>query len=187
MAERDEHARGALEDGPGEDEREEGGVSWSDAGLIAFVAGMLLLYATGLLTQIFGIDAALIVTLAGGYGIFSDSLSRLRKGKIGGDLAVTIAAFAAIGIGQYAAAAEVVLIMLIGTAKESLAVGKTRSAITALLRLAPPTAAVLREGRESIIPAGDVRRGERVLVRPGERVPVDGVVRSGQSAVDQSS
>src|SRR5207248_7499491 len=97
MAEQDqavaeEPERQADVDDRGEDE---GGVSWSDAGLIAFVGGMLVLYATGLLTQIFGIDAALIVALAGGYGIFWDSLSRLRKGKVGGDLAVTIAAFAA--------------------------------------------------------------------------------------------
>src|SRR5438067_11224343 len=145
MSERVERGAGEPKRGDGEGEVEEGGVSWSDTGLIAFVAGMLVLYATGILTQIFGIDAALITALAGGYAIFWDSLSRLRKGKIGGDLAVTIAAFAAMAIGQYAAAAEVVLIMLIGTALESFAVGKTRSAIAALLRLAPPTATVLRD------------------------------------------
>lgn len=171
----------------GEEEEEEGGVSWSDLALIAFVAGMLLLYATGLLTQIFGLDAALLVTLVGGYGIFRDSLSRLLKGKIGGDLAVTIAAFAALAIGQYAAAAEVVLIMLIGTALESYAVGKTRGAIAALLQLAPPTATVLRDGRELSLPVEQIVLGDRVLVRPGERIPVDGSVRRGQSAVDQAA
>src|SRR5438445_8095714 len=118
---KDEEQAPALPGGVEEEAEEEGGVSWSDAGLIAFVAGMLALYASGILPQIFGIDTALVVALAGGYSIFWDSLSRLRKGKIGGDLAVTIAAFAAIAIGQFAAAAEVVLIMLIGTALEGLA------------------------------------------------------------------
>jgi HflK protein len=162
-------------------------VSWSDLALIAFVAVMLLLNVTGLFTQLFGIDTALLVTIAGGYGIFWDSLSRLRRGKIGGDLAVTIAAFAALAIGQYVAAAEVVLIMLVGTALESFAVRKTRGAIAALLELAPPTACVLRDGREVILPVEQVQSGDRVIIRPGERIPVDGMVRSGQSAVDQAA
>lgn len=177
----------AGEEDEEEDEEEEGGVSWSDLALIAFVAGMLGLYVTGVFTRIFGIDAALVVTLAGGYGIFWDSLSRLLRGKVGGDLAVTIAAFAALAIGEYAAAAEVVLIMLVGTALESYAVGRTRGAIASLLKLVPPTATVLRDGREATLPVEEVRPGDRVLVRPGERIPVDGVVRAGQSAVDQAA
>src|SRR5262249_14671643 len=155
--------------------KEEGGVSWTDLAMIAFVAGMLLLNVTGLFTQIFGLDTALVVTFVGGYGIFWDSLSRLLRGKLGGDLAVTIAAFAAVAIGQYVAAAEVVLIMLVGTALESFAVEKTRGAIASLLKLAPPTATVLRDGREEVVPAEAVQPGERVVVRPGERIPVDGV------------
>jgi Cu+-exporting ATPase len=172
---------------PPDEPEEEGGVSWSDLALIGFVAGMLLLNVTGLFTEIFGWDTALIVTLVGGYGIFRDSLSRLLRGKLGGDLAVTIAAFAALAIGQYVAAAEVVLIMLVGTALESFAVGKTRGAIAALLKLAPPTATVLRDGREVTIPAAEVRPGDRIVVRPGERIPADGSVRAGTSAVDEAA
>jgi Zn2+/Cd2+-exporting ATPase len=178
----------ALDEPLEEDEgEEEGELSWSDLTLIAFVVVMLGLYVTGAFTRIFGIDTALITTLVGGYGIFSDSLSRLLRGKIGGDLAVTIAAFAALAIGQYVAAAEVVLIMLVGTALESYAVGKTRGAIAALLRLAPLSATVLRDGAEVTLPVQEVRPGDRVVVRPGERVPVDGTVVRGQSAVDQAA
>jgi Cu+-exporting ATPase len=148
---------------------------------------MLGLNLTGVFTQIFGIDTALLVTFAGGYGIFWDSISRALRGKVGGDQAVTIAAFAAVAIGQYAAAAEVVLIMLVGTALESYAVGRTRGAIAALLKLVPPTATVLRDGAEVSVPVSELVPGDRVIVRPGERISIDGTVVRGESAVDESS
>ncbi len=170
-----------------EDDEAEGGVAWSDVAMIGVVTGMLLLYVSGVVTKIFGLDAALLVTLAGGYGIFWDSLSRLSRGKMGGDLAVTIAAFAALAIGQFAAAAEVVLIMLIGTALEGYVVEKTRGALAALLGLAPDTATVRRDGHEITLPIEQIVVGDSVIIRPGERIPVDGVVQTGQSAVDQSA
>lgn len=170
-----------------DDEFEEGGLTWSDIAMIVFVATMLLLYVSGVATKILGLDAALVITFVGGYGIFLDSLSRAARGKIGGDQAVTIAAFAALSIGQYAAAAEVVLIMLIGTALEGYVVEKTRSALASLLGLAPATATVRRDGQEVTVPVEEIEVGDLVIVRPGERLAVDGAVRAGQSAVDQAA
>src|SRR5262245_16218422 len=100
------------------EEEEEGGFGWSDLAFILFIGGMLVLNAAGLFREIFGINTAILLTLVGGYRIFWDSISRLLRGKIGGDLAVTIAAFSALAIGEYVAAAEVILIMLIGGALE---------------------------------------------------------------------
>src|SRR5438105_1276954 len=127
-------------------EEEEGGLGWSDVAFILFVGAMLLLNVLGLFRDIFGIDTAIILTVVGGYRIFWDSISRLLRGKIGGDLAVTIAAFAALAIGEYVAAAEVILIMLVGGALEEFAVERTRGAIAGLMKLAPKVATVRREG-----------------------------------------
>ena len=171
----------------GDEEEEEESVAWSDIALILFVATGIALNLTGVFTQIFGVDTCAILTLVGGYGIFWDSLTRLARGKLGGDLAVTIAAFAALAIGEYVAAAEVILIMLIGTALESFAVGRTRGAIAALLRLVPERATVLRDGEPVTLPVHEVQPGDRVIVRPGERIPVDGIVRAGASTVDQAA
>src|SRR5687767_6069943 len=120
--EKKEHAGAAGE--PEEEAEEEGGLGWSDVAFILFIGAMLLLNVFGIFRDIFGIDTAIILTLVGGYRIFWDSISRLLRGKIGGDLAVTIAAFAALAIGEYVAAAEVILIMLVGGALEEFAVEK---------------------------------------------------------------
>src|SRR5207248_2787404 len=148
-------------------EEEEGGLGWSDVAFILFVGAMLLLNVAGAFRDIFGIDTAVILTFVGGYRIFWDSISRLLRGKIGGDLAVTIAAFAALAIGEYVAAAEVILIMLIGGALEEFAVEKTRGAIARLMKLAPKIAMVRRGGQEQAVPIEEVLPGDTVIVRPG--------------------
>jgi len=170
-----------------EDDHHGSGNTGSEITLIVFTAVLLLLNVTGLFTQIFGLDTALIVTLVGGYGLIWDSLAKLARGRLGGDLAVTIAAVAALCIGQFAAAAEVILIMLIGKALETYAVGRTRNAVAALRKLVPQTVTVLRGEHEVAVPPEGVLVGDRVRVRPGERIPVDGVVRRGHSAVDEAA
>ena len=189
LDELDELVEEPLEPDIDDEDEDEGAekISWTDLAMVVFVAAGLLLNATGVFTHIFGVDTALILTLVGGYGIFWDSISRLLRGRMGGDLAVTIAAFAALGIGEYIAAGEVILIMLVGTAMETYAVNRSRSAIAALLRLAPQTATVRREGQTVTIPVEEVQVGDRVLIRAGERVPVDGAVVEGQSTVNQAA
>ncbi|MCX6350052.1 MAG: heavy metal translocating P-type ATPase [Candidatus Aureabacteria bacterium] len=76
--------------------------------------------------------------------------------------------------------------ILLGKYLEEAARGKTSEAITKLLSLAPAGARVIRDGRETEIPAAEVIVGDRVVVRPGERIPVDGTVTDGRSAVDES-
>jgi len=86
----------------------------------------------------------------------------------------------------FEAAAVIVTLVLLGQVLELRARSRTSSAIRALLGLAPPVARLLREGREEDVPLDQVRPGDRLRVRPGEKVPVDGVVVEGSSSVDES-
>jgi len=86
----------------------------------------------------------------------------------------------------FEAAAVIVVLVLLGQVLELKARARTTSAIRALLGLAPKTARVIRDTREEDIPLGHVQPGDRLRVRPGEKVPVDGIVLDGASAVDES-
>jgi P-type Cu+ transporter len=86
----------------------------------------------------------------------------------------------------YEAVVMILALVLLGKLLESGAKGRTSEAIRKLMDLAPRTARVERDGRELELPVADVAPGDRVLVRPGERVPVDGRIVSGASAVDES-
>ena len=99
----------------------------------------------------------------------------------------TAAAEAWMGQYYFESAAMIVTLITVGKLLEARAKGRTTNALAALLRLAPKTATVLRGGREETIPAAQVRIGDLFLVRPGENVPVDGVVEEGESAVDESA
>ena len=99
----------------------------------------------------------------------------------------TAAAEAWMGQYYFESAAMIVTLVTVGKTLEARAKGRTTSALRSLLALAPKTATVVREGREERIPAAQVRVGDVFLVRPGENVPVDGVVEEGGGAVDESA
>jgi len=86
----------------------------------------------------------------------------------------------------YEAAAVIITLILLGRTLEARARGKASEAIRRLMDLQPPTARVLRDGTEVEVPLADVRMGDVVAVRPGERIAVDGAVVEGESAVDES-
>ena len=156
--------------------------------LTLLVGAGLAAYLTGSIESIYGFDLALILALVGGFPIYFEALSALAKRKISADLAVSLAALAALYIEQYAVAAEVILIMLIGEALEHFAVDRTRSGIAALLALRPHEARVRRSGHdhEHVVPVDQIRSDDVVIVRPGDRIPIDGRVLSGTSSVDES-
>ena len=87
----------------------------------------------------------------------------------------------------FESAAMILTLITVGKMLEARAKGKTTDAINSLLRLAPRTATVIRDGKEQVIPASDVRVGDIFIVRPGESIPVDGVVTEGHSSVDESA
>ncbi len=96
------------------------------------------------------------------------------------DVLVSLALIASVCIGKDFAAGEVAFIMQIGALLEDLTVAKARAGIERLVHLTPQTARVLKEGEEKIIPASQVCVGDILRVLPGEGVPVDGVILSGQ-------
>ena len=155
--------------------------------VIDFLAGVtgeprLLAWRT-----LFGFRLALLAAVFGGARILYHTLEGLLAGKIGADLALTIACLAAILLGEHSVAALVVLIALVGESIEGYTVDRATSAIKRIFQLCPRIAHVLRDGRELDVAIETLTPGEEVVVRPGERIPVDGLVRSGTTAVDQSA
>jgi Cd2+/Zn2+-exporting ATPase len=98
---------------------------------------------------------------------------------------MTTAVIGAVLIGQASEGATVVVLFALGNALENRALERARRGLRELMSLAPPIATVRRDGRESTVPLEDVAIGDLVLVRPGERVPTDGLVREGGSAVEE--
>ncbi len=111
---------------------------------------------------------------------------RLRLTELGIDSLMTLAILGAIAIGEYVEAASLAFLFSLAELLERYAVDRARNSLRALMELAPPTARVRRDGREQEVPVEEVAVGEVVLVRPGDRIPLDGEVVSGQSAVDQA-
>lgn len=87
----------------------------------------------------------------------------------------------------FESAAMIVTLITVGKLLESYTKGKTTNALKSLLRLAPKTACVIKDGAETIIPVDEVRMGDVFVVRPGEQIPVDGIVTEGSSAVNEAA
>ena len=137
--------------------------------------------------RFWGIRFAVWAAVIGGCRILGQTADGLLSGRIGADLALTIACMAAILVGEHQTAALVVLIALVGESLEGYTVDRARRAVRQFWRNAPDIVHVVRAGREVDVPPADLVPGEVVVVRPGERIPVDGIVQEGISAVDESS
>ena len=124
--------------------------------------------------------------LAGGYPIFRNVVRALRNRSITSHALMTLGIAGALLIGQYAAAAVIVFFMRLADFIEGYTTERSRQAIRELLKLAPAVARVERDGVEIELPADEVTRGEIVLVKPGDRIPVDGTVVDGRASVNQA-
>ncbi len=134
------------------------------------------------------IDAvAFFVTIVGGYPIFKEAFGALRERRMTMELSMTIALVAALAIREAFTALVIVLFVLIAEVLEHMTVGRGRRAIKDLLDFLPRTVAVRRADGVTDVASGALRIGEIVVIKPGSRVPVDGVVASGHSFVDQSA
>jgi HflK protein len=153
----------------------------------AFVGVLLLLNWLGIFKTLFGIDTAVFITLLAGYKTFYNSLSSLLEKRISADIALCVAVIAALAAGQYLAAAEAMFIVLVGEGLESYAAGRTTAAIERFVEQMPRTATRLRAGLEETVAVDALVPGDLVLVRSGERIPADGTIESGTSAIDESS
>jgi Cu+-exporting ATPase len=134
-----------------------------------------------------GYRIALIAAVLGGARVLYGSLEGLLEGRIGADLALAIACVAAILFRKPLVAAEVVFIGMVGECLESFTFERTQRAIRRIVEVCPRRCWLLRDGREVRVLTSEVRVGDRVVVKPGARIPVDGVVIDGRSAVDTSA
>ncbi|WP_028476356.1 cation-translocating P-type ATPase [Nocardia sp. CNY236] len=128
--------------------------------------------------------AALVV---GGYTFVPSTLERLAKGRIGVGTLMTVAAIGAVALGEIGEAAMLAFLFSISEGLEEYAVARTRRGLRALLSLVPEQATVLRTGIETMITPAELRVGDRMVVRPGERIATDGVISEGHGAVDVSA
>lgn len=129
----------------------------------------------------------LAVVIAGGYPVFLNVIrATLRKQIISHSL-MSIGVLAALAVGQWATAAVVVFFMRVGDYAERFTTERARRAVKDLTAMAPQTARVERNSQEVEVPISEVHSGETVVVRPGEKIPADGEVISGQATVDQAA
>jgi Cd2+/Zn2+-exporting ATPase len=145
-------------------------------------------WTLGYLTTLNTASAAVLVTAAvvGGYDIARAAYYEVKSRTLGIKTLVTLAAVGAIAIGAYWEAAAVVFLFSLGSYLEGRTMRKTRNALQELLELAPDTAMVRRDGELVEVPAHEVAVGDVVVVKPGEKIPVDGDVVEGESAVNQA-
>lgn len=129
----------------------------------------------------------LVLVVAGGYPVFLNVIRATLKRQVISHTLMTLGVLAALVVGQWVTAALVVVFMRIGDYVENFTTESARRAVKELTALAPQTARVERDGAEIEIPVNQVQLGETVIVRPGEKIAVDGEVISGQATIDQAA
>lgn len=134
-----------------------------------------------------GYRLALIAAVLGGIRVLYTSLSALLEGKVGADLALAIAAVAAILFDRPLVAAEIVFIGMLGECLESWTFERTQRSLRRIVEICPRRCWLVRDGREELVSIKEVHPGDKVVVKPGGRVPVDGVILDGRSSVDASA
>ncbi len=125
--------------------------------------------------------------LYGGYPIFHEAFENIRERRMTMELSMTIALVAALCIGEFFTALIITVFVLVAEVLEGLTVSRGRRAIGDLLELLPRSALVVKDGTTIEIPVGELHSGDRVLIRPGTRIPVDGRVISGNSSVEEAA
>ncbi|MGA5421648.1 heavy metal translocating P-type ATPase [Streptomyces lavendulocolor] len=160
-------------------------VRWAALSAAAFLAAFPLDLA-GAPAWVWGPLYA-VCYLAGGWEPGWAGLRALRERSLDVDLLMVVAAVGAAAIGQYLDGGLLIVIFAVSGALEALATRRTADSVRGLLDLAPATAVRLAGSGEETVPAADLRVGDTVLVRPGERLPADGTVLDGTSDVDQAT
>ena len=152
---------------------------------------LLVISGAALVVSLTGIElpfnAAWIAIILCGVPIILEAVIGLVTAfNIKADVLVSLALIASVCIGEDFAAGEVAFIMQLGGLLEELTVARARAGIEKLVHLTPRTARVMTEAGEKTVPAEQVKIGDRLRVLPGETVPVDGVILSGQTAINQA-
>ncbi|HEX9614143.1 MAG TPA: heavy metal translocating P-type ATPase, partial [Bacteroidota bacterium] len=151
------------------------------------------LFGTGLLCSAFDLPPLvstpvfLAAILLAGWNVGIRAVKAVANLSLDMNFLMAIAVLGAIGIGEYAEGAAVIVLFSVSLLLESLSTDRSRRAIESLLKLSPTTATIHISGKETVVPVEEVPVGEIITIRPGERIPLDGTVISGSSSVDQSA
>ena len=162
-------------------------------GQMLFTSASGVFWLIGLIAQIgFGADPVVTIPLyilsivLGGWKIARKGIYAIKTLSLDMNALMTIAITGAIAIGEWAEAATVVFLFSLALLLETLSTGRARKAIRSLIDLTPPTARISRAGVEEQIPVQDVQIGEHIVIKPGDRIPLDGDVITGSSPVNQA-
>ena len=154
--------------------------------LLLVISGVSIICSL-LHVQPFPFDLAWFAVILCGFPIILEAIIGLITAfDIKADVLVSLALIASICIGETFTAGEVAFIIQLGALLEELTVAKARAGIEKLVHLTPQTARILQMDKEVIVPAEQVRIGDRIRVLPGETIPVDGIIVSGQTSINQA-
>jgi len=168
--------------------------------LFTGISGALL--ALGLASAVFGLDPTLVIVwgrtlslstalylaavLFGAYHFARRGLQALKTFSLGINFLMTLAIVGAVVIGEYLEAASLAFLFALAELLEEFSVERARRSLRELMKLAPTEARVRRNGQELMLPIDQIELGETLIVKPGERIALDGVVLSGSSSVNQA-
>ena len=165
-----------------------------DPGTIFTLVSLLLLIAATIVTPDGVINSAhahtwlyLAAALIGSLYIWWSAIQGIRERDFTADIPVSFATAAALIIGQYSAAAVVAVLLLLGGMLEEFVSARAGNALDELSRLLPDRVTVRRDGEDLVLPLEEVQNGDLVLIRSGDRIPVDGVVAQGTASVNQAA
>ncbi|MEO6331307.1 MAG: heavy metal translocating P-type ATPase [Gemmatimonadaceae bacterium] len=165
---------------------------WDRRGRLAAASLAGTVFAVAIIASLAGAGRASVLmllgvsTVAGGWFVVPRGLRAARTGTLDMNFLMTVAALGAWLIGEQAEAAATLSLFAVAELLEAYSMDRARNAIRALMDLSPAEATVLRDGREVRVPITDIGIGETVAVRPGEKLPADGIVTSGRSSVNQA-
>ncbi len=147
------------------------------AGLVAARRGAAAEISTPLLV---------LAMLSGGWRIAQKGVHAARHGSLDMNVLMTVAAIGAGAIGKWEEGAAVIFLFALSQLLERYSIDRARRAVRSLMALSPPTAAVRRGGSEEQVRVEDIAVGDHLVIRPGERIPLDGEVLAGETTVNQA-
>jgi Cd2+/Zn2+-exporting ATPase len=165
---------------------------WERRGRLTMAAASGALLGIGMVTgwlggsQALEIAALALAAVAGGWFVVPRGWRAARSGVLDMNFLMTIASMGAAAIGEWAEGASVMFLFSVAQLLETFSMDRARNAIKALMDISPTEATVKRNGREETVPVTEVRVGERIVVRPGQKIPLDGHVTAGTSSVNQA-
>lgn len=162
--------------------------------LYRIIAAGILLAAAAVITHMIDLPwwANLLIFvvpyIVSGYDVLKTAVINLLHGQVFDEkFLMMVATVGAFGAGEYPEASAVMLFYQVGELFQSIAVGRSRKSISSLMDIRPDSATVIRDGEEITVSPDEVEVGEIIIIRPGEKIPLDGIVEEGISSVNTAA